>query len=83
MLNTLYKYLEKSWAERFCTRGDPTKLKIPGTSALQMAVGSAGWVGRGSGWRGGGKKETSDLMTVLNMLSGIDLSRESKKGNDN
>lgn len=30
-----------------------------------------------------GKKETSDLMTVLNMLSGIDLSKESKKGNDN
>lgn len=31
----------------------------------------------------GGKKEASDLMTVLSMLSGPDLSKESKKGNDN
>lgn len=33
-------------------------------------------------WLKRGEKETSDLMTVLNMLSGIHLLKERKKGND-
>lgn len=39
--------------------------------------------GRWIGSKRGGKKETSDLMRVLNMLSGSDLSKESEKSGGN
>lgn len=74
MLNILYKYLLYTWRS------------YEAQETWDRCVADGGGKRRMNGVRIGlkrGKKEPSDLMTVLNMLSGVDLSKESKKGEDN